>query len=80
MTKSLPEHKDMLGRNLVVGDAVCFPSSNTLYIGIIEKINPKMIRVKTVGSKYTWGTNKYPTDLVKLEGSDVTFFVLQNAR
>ena len=79
MAKALPEHRDKLGQGLSVGDPVCFPNSNTLYIGIVEKINPKMIKVKKVGGKYAWSANKYPSDLIKLEAADVTFFVLQNS-
>lgn len=78
MTKELPQHKDKLGRDLATGDAVCFPSGNTLWIGLVEKINPKMIKVKNVG-RGKWSANKYPSDLVKIEGSDVTFYVLQHS-
>lgn len=78
MAKALPQHKDKLGRELAVGDAVCYPSSNTLLIGTVEKLNPKMVGVKKLGGKYSYTSNKYPSDLVKLEGADVTFYVLQN--
>lgn len=80
MTKVTPEHKDKLGRELAVGDAVCYPSSNTLYIGTIIKLNNKMVKVKTVGSRWGGEYNKYPSDIVKLEGAEVTFYVLQNTK
>lgn len=78
----IPEHYDKLGRLLSEGDCVAFPSSNTLCIGTIAKVNPKMLKVKQLGSTGYWarGTNKYPSDLVKLEGEDVTMFLLKNAK
>ena len=72
-----PEHKDKLGRELAVGDAVCYPANNTLYIGTVIKLNNKMVKVQKVGSR-GYDHNKYPADIIKLEGADVTFYVLQN--
>ena len=78
----IPEHKDKLGRTLAEGDCVAFPSANTLCIGTITKINPKMLKVKQVGSTGYWarGTNKYPEDLVKLDGEDVTMYLLTQVK
>jgi hypothetical protein len=81
MAKTI-EHLDKLGRPLAEGDCVAFPGQNTLYIGTIKKLNPKMVKVVKVGAK-SWyasnGTNKYPEDLVKLDGVDVTMYLLKNA-
>lgn len=77
MTKELPVHKDKLGRTINVGDFVAFPQSNSLYVGKITKINPKMVKVlklPTGKSDY----NKYPTDIVRLDASDMTWFMLKN--
>lgn len=79
MTKTIPEHKDILGQPLMVGDAVVFPSSNSMYIGTITKLNPKMIKVKRVGS-YNWEQNKYPDDLVRVHGPEVTMYLLKNQK
>lgn len=80
--KQLPEHKDKLGRVLAEGDCVVYPQANTLVIGTISKINPKMLKVVAVGSKGYWsrGTNKYPQDIVKLDGEDVTMYLLMNTK
>lgn len=82
MTKAIPEHKDLMGRPLDEGDCVAYPQSNSLVVGTIIKINPKMLKVAAVGSKGYWarGTNKYPSDLVKLEGEDVTLYLLKNTK
>lgn len=72
-------HKDRLDQDLAVGDCVAYPSGNSLEIGVIVKFNPKMIKVsKLPAAKYSWETNKYPTDLVKLDSSAVTMYLLKN--
>ena len=77
MPKVVPEHKDKLGRLLNVGDCVAYPGSNSLLIGTVKKINPKMVGVAMVG-KHAWGpSNKYPDDLVKIEGPEVTMYLLR---
>jgi hypothetical protein len=81
MTKT-PEHFDKLGRLLAEGDCVAFPSSNSLCIGTISKLNPKMVKVKQLGATGYWarGSNKYPADLVKLDGEEVTMYLLKHAK
>jgi len=77
MAKTIPEHKDKLGRILAIGDCVVYPQHNSLAFGTIKKFNPKMIKVCPVGSK--WEQNKYPQDIVKVEGPEVTMFLLTKA-
>ncbi len=75
----IPEHRDILGQPLDVGDAVVFPSSNSMYVGMITKINPKMVKVKQVGVKYrAREQNKYPSDLAKVSGAEVTMYLLKH--
>jgi hypothetical protein len=74
------EHRDKLGRLLAVGDAVCYPSHNSLELGTVKKLNPKMVKVHEAGrtsSKYYTGSNKYPSDLVKVDGPEVTIYLLK---
>lgn len=78
VVKVIPEHRDILGQPLAVGDAVVFPSSNTMYVGMITKFNPKMVKVKRVGTKYKWEQNKYPADLARVSGAEVTMYLLKN--
>lgn len=77
-----PEHQDKLGRSLAEGDCVAYPDHNTLCIGTITKLNPKMVKVVQVGAKGYWtrGTNKYPTDIVKLDGEAVTLYLLKQVK
>ena len=74
--KVIPEHKDILGHPLEVGKCVAFAAGNSLHVATVVKLNPKMVKVKHVGNKYNAEYNKYPKDLVVLEGTDVTFYLL----
>ena len=79
MAQDIPEHRDQLGRVINVGDCVAYPQSNSLVIGVVRKINPKMIGVAKVGKK-GWGpSNKYPSDLVLLDGPEVSIYLLKNS-
>jgi hypothetical protein len=72
----IPEHRDVLGQPLAAGDVVVFPSSNSMYVGTVIKLNPKMVKVKRVGTNYQWEQNKYPSDLAKVSGPEVTMYLL----
>jgi hypothetical protein len=80
MPKEIPEHCDKLGRKLSVGDCVVYPQHNSLVVGTIKKFNPKMIKVSKVPAS-RWGgeTNKYPSDLVRVDGPEVTMFLIKNS-
>ena len=82
MSKQDIEHRDRLGRLLKLGDCVAYPSHNSLDIGTVKKLNPKMIKVVKVGAKGKWdlrGSNKYPNDLVLLDGPEVTMYLIKNS-
>lgn len=76
--KTVPEHKDKLGKIINIDDVVAYPYHNSLAIGKVVKLNNKMVKmVKLPAGKYKdSGTNKYPADVVKLNPEDVTFYLL----
>ena len=74
--KKVPEHVDKLGRSLELNHYVAFPQYNSLAIGVVIKLNPKMVKVRKVGSK--WEQNKYPNDLVVLDSDEMVFYILKN--
>jgi hypothetical protein len=81
-TPKIPlEHRDKLGRLLAVGDAVCYPSQNSLELGTVKKLNPKMVKVFEAGRSGKWytGNNKYPSDLVKVDGPEVSMYLLRKS-
>ncbi len=73
------EHRDALGKLLQQGDCVAYPVQNTLMIGVITKVNKRMVRIKSVVPKRSFDKNRYPTDVVKLEGPEVSLFILKNS-
>ena len=79
--KEIPEHRDKLDQVLSVGDVVCYPSHNSLELGTVKKLNPKMVKVWEIGKHSKWytGSNRYPSDLVKVEGPEVTIYLLKNS-
>lgn len=79
MTSTDPQHKDILGKPLTVGCCVVFSVSNSLYVGTVVKLNPKMVKVKHVNSR-SREQNKYPTDLAVVDGSEVTMYLLKNSK
>jgi len=82
MTKELPKHKDKLGRMIQLDDFVAFSNHNSLSVGKITKLNNKMVKVLEItkpGKFKPSDYNKYPHDCVKLEQSDMTWFILKNS-
>jgi hypothetical protein len=80
-TKAEHKHPDKLGRELVMGDCVVYPQSNSMVIGTVVKFTPKMITVKTIGSGSWrgWETRKYSADVIKIEGPEVTMYLIKNS-
>ena len=82
MAKSDPiEHRDRLGKLIKVGDFIAAADNNRLSVGIVNKINPKMIQYKTVSKEKFWHgrrVNKYPDDTVVIEGPEVSIYLLKN--
>ena len=74
----LPTHKDCLGRLLKLGDCVAAAHHNQLIVAKITKLNPKMIKVTELGSKYRCVYNKYASECALLEGPEVTMYLLMN--
>lgn len=78
-------HYDILGKEIKVGNAVAYPDGTHLAIGTVIKLNKIMVKVKEVvpaPPKYSWqrvGSNKYPNDIVVLEGAEVTMYILRNS-
>lgn len=74
-------HTDRLGRQLQVGDCVAAPHRKGLMIATIQSTSPKMIQLCEVGKlAKSWGRkyySKYASDTVKLDGPEVTMYLLK---
>ena len=80
--KPEPRHRDKLGRDIRVGDFVAYPDHNSLEFGRVVKLNAKMVGVWPAINASKWrskNTNKYPHDLVRLEATDMTWYILRNS-
>jgi hypothetical protein len=80
--KETIEHRDRLGRLINVGDFVAAADNNRLSVGVVCKLNPKMVQYKTIHTERYWSdrrVNKYPDDVVIVEGTHVTFYILKNS-
>ncbi len=75
--KEIPQHRDLLGNTIKVGDCVVYPQSNTLQIATVSKLNPKMVQIKRVGLRFDYTQNKYSKDLVILDSQAVTMYLLK---
>ena len=74
-TKTPIQHQDLFGQPLEIGDCVVYPRSNSMSVGTVAKLNPKMVGVNGIER---WGScNKYPQELVKVSGSEVTMYLLK---
>lgn len=79
MTKTSDiSHKDILGNNIKVGDIVAYPDHNHMKIGVVQKLNPKMINVTAIGRKYV--DRKYPSELLTVDDPKITMYVLKNSK
>jgi hypothetical protein len=76
--KIIPEHKDILGNAISEGDTVVYPAHNALGIGVVKKINPKMINVIAVGR--SWPDRKYPSDLLVVNDPKITIYMLKHSK
>jgi hypothetical protein len=74
-----PVHEDPLGAVFCVDDFVAFSASNRLCFGRVTKINPKMLRVKIISTRYDYEYNRYPFDCVKLCATNMTSYILKNS-
>ncbi len=80
MTKEIPEHKDIIGNLIKVGDTVVSPNGTRLYVGVVEKINPKMINVKLVATSWRGTERRYPQELLVVNDPKVTLYLIQNSK
>lgn len=75
------KHLDKLGREIKLNDCVVAPHHNSLMIAKVIKINPKMIKIKKINAiitnYYSGEYNKYGSDLVILNGPEITAYLLK---
>lgn len=75
MAKELVIHRDMFGEEIQPGQYVVSFESSSLRIFLVEKINPKMITLKSRKLEYT--VLRYPKDMVIVPTESVMFKLLK---
>ena len=82
MSKEKVIHRDIFNKEINVGDAVVLSTTggwgNRLTVGIVQKLNPKMINVVPSGSNRT--ERRYPMELmVVTDNPGVSLFELMGS-
>lgn len=77
--KPLPEHKDILGQTLSMGNYVAIARHNSMKIGSIIKMTPKQIRVQLITKKLFNDYLVYPHETLLLAGPDALAYVLKHS-
>jgi hypothetical protein len=80
MAKPAPEHVDILGQPLQEGCHVAMVHHNSMKIGRVIKLNPKMLRIVPLGTNH-WraedGYLVYSNQTVRLDGPDALAYILR---
>jgi hypothetical protein len=73
------EHKDLLGNPITTDSKLAVSHHNDLIICSVVKINPKMLRVRPINSRYRAGDGYlvYPSQTVVVDGPDVMAYILR---
>jgi hypothetical protein len=86
MSKKEPiEHRDLLNKKIAVGDIVAFAESGSQYVGKITKLTPRRVKINriTAHDPNRWfkqtAYQRPPDDVVIIEGSHVTAYILANS-
>ena len=74
-------HLDKLGREITVGTCVAVAHRNSLSIAVVDKLHPKMVKVKIVDAVtdnwYRGLYNKHDKDMLVVDGAEVTMYLLK---
>ena len=78
--KTIPEHKDRIGRLLSIDDCVASTSAynaNGLIIAQVIGFTPKMVKLSVMRPNgQTSVSNRYPSDIVIIDAQAVLFYLL----
>jgi len=75
----IPEHKDLLGIKIAVGDYAVVPDGKRiLRLGTVKKLGAKMIVVCMTG--YCGDKRVYPEDCLVVNDPRVTLYMLKHAK
>ena len=76
MAKTIPNHTDIIGQPISMGNYVAVSLKNSMQVCSILKISEKMMRVVPLKSKRDYLV--YPANVVVLSGEDALAYILRN--
>tara|TARA_B110000503_G_scaffold129918_1_gene202700 strand:- start:2162 stop:2380 length:219 start_codon:yes stop_codon:yes gene_type:complete len=71
-------HKDILGNEIKEGDSVVYPHHNSMKVGLVAKLNPKMVNIIAIGRSYA--DRKYPNEVLVVDDPKITMYILKNSK
>lgn len=78
-TEQVFTHKDMLSRDITVGDIVSYSQYNCLHIGTVTKLTAKRVHIARLGN-YNWTSQQLPGTFIKMDDPAVTTWLLRGAK
>ena len=73
--------KDFLGKDLKIGDAVSLviPRYRDIAVGVITRATAKKLVINYFdeSNKRTWKAHKYPKQLIKVDGPELSMYLLK---
>lgn len=73
--KKTHQHQDIFGTDISIGAYVVSYDRNALEMFVVEKLNPKMVTVRRVKSRYS--QHRYPKDLVVINNENAVMVLLK---
>lgn len=73
-------HRDKLGKKISLGDVVVFNEStySNLGVGQVVKMTNKLVMIRKIPSVLSQA-RKYPHDVIVVDGTHVTAYLLKNS-
>lgn len=71
------KHNDILNNPVNTGDIVVYPNRNRMSIGVVKKLNPKMINITPIGN--SWIDRKYSSEVLVVDDPKISMYILKNS-
>lgn len=70
--------KDAIGVEIEIGKPIAYSQNSSFYFGIVEKFNPKMVKIKRVNRNWqSEFINRYPSDILMVDEKMFTLKMLK---
>ena len=78
----MPEHKDILGNIIKIGDTAVVPNGRRdLEVAVVKTLHPKMITVNIIDKRrLNYEKKLYPGDVLIIDDPKVTMYILKHQK